>query len=226
MIFAGDFEFKNFWILLNILITICLLPVPFHFFLPNLLGFSEEDINCYNYNDIFLSLHEDYERANPISKKKGNQKFIKVLKENDLISSEIYLKLMHDIENNQTDNFQNYYSENTTLEKNMKNQNQKKFFSIVNTNLSRETMKNPFKKENIFKNKNVKKENRKENVKKEFLKKKTIINPFVVSYLVDNISANKERIVIKIRSLSHHIAYYYYCIRFRFTKRKKKQISL
>jgi hypothetical protein len=125
------------WIWINLLISVLLLPVPFNFLLPELLGVTEEELNNRNYNEIYLTLHEDYERANPITKKTGLQRFVEVLKENEIITSENFLKLMEDIDNKQSNNIENYYSNNDSLQKNIIHQQKNKFLSIVNKNITK-----------------------------------------------------------------------------------------
>ena len=105
---------------------------------PNLLGITEDEINPNTYDSVYLNLQEDYERANPITKKQGLQKFIKVLRDNDLITSENYLLLMEDIDNKHSLNFENYYSQNKSLKTNIENNKQNKFLSMVTGNISKQ----------------------------------------------------------------------------------------
>lgn len=115
-----------------------MLPIPFIYLVPDIIGVTEEELNDFDYDDIYLTLHEDYERANPITKKFGLQRFVEVLKNNELITSETFLKLMTDIDNKQSDNIDNYYSSNENFKMNLLHQQQTKFLSIVNKNISKE----------------------------------------------------------------------------------------
>ena len=81
-IFLRDAE-KNFspnWNLINLILFIIIMFIPYHSFKINLLGIKEGEVTKGSYDEYELMFPTDYEKQNPLTKKKAMIKYFKKLR--------------------------------------------------------------------------------------------------------------------------------------------------
>ena len=81
-IFLRDAE-KNFspdWNLINLILFIIIMFIPYHGFKINLLGIKEGEVTKGSYDEYELMFPTDYEKQNPLTKKKAMIKYFKKLR--------------------------------------------------------------------------------------------------------------------------------------------------
>jgi len=110
----GDFIFlrgaeKHYstFSLLNLILFIVLIFIPYHSFKFNLLGFKEGEITKGAYEEYELIFPTDYEKQNPLTKKEGRIKYIKKLRDMNHIDKFQYQFLINNI--NKESSMVNYY---------------------------------------------------------------------------------------------------------------------
>ena len=96
----GDYIFKydvyetRVWQLTNIILFGILTIIPYHFcidyFAKCFINLKESNIHNKKLDEIYFSFFNDYERANPMTKKEGIKKYLEGLKERGIISTQIY----------------------------------------------------------------------------------------------------------------------------------------
>ena len=99
-IFLSDIKENNKWPFLNILLFGLLILIPYNqIFNFDFIGINESDLKQEKYEDIYFTFYNDYERANPMTKKDGMKHFINKLKEKSFIKGEEYNEILKNIEN-------------------------------------------------------------------------------------------------------------------------------
>ena len=94
----NNFKNNNFGYV-NLIITSILMIFPKNYIFDyNFVGIKESEINKVKYRDIYFNFYNDYERQNPITKKKGLINYLKKLKENKKISENVYEKAVKNID--------------------------------------------------------------------------------------------------------------------------------
>ena len=79
-IFLSDIYSTKGWSLANIIILGILIIVPYQYLLNHdFIGFKESEINKLTFDEVYFEFYTDYERANPMTKKKGMENYIKKL---------------------------------------------------------------------------------------------------------------------------------------------------
>jgi hypothetical protein len=73
--------------------------VPFEYLIPIFIGDSA-DSNEILYTDHFLKFKETYDRANPLTKKKGYENYLEKLKEKGLITEDQFFKFVESLNKN------------------------------------------------------------------------------------------------------------------------------
>ena len=144
---AGDFIFKKdvydtkLWSFLNIIIFGVLIIVPYNYFLnyiiKDILNLKESRIHKTSLDNEYFSFFNDYERANPMTKKEGLTNYLNGLKSKGYISDTIYKE---NIENLQNVNLMHLYyneSKNRNILKSQKSiinkENNYKFNILIRT---------------------------------------------------------------------------------------------
>ena len=105
----GDYIFKNdvyeteIWSLVNIILFGCLIIIPYHYFInyliKNNLGLNESEVHTNKLEEVYYKFYNDYERANPMTKKRGTINYLQALKERRIISEATYNKNIQNIDN-------------------------------------------------------------------------------------------------------------------------------
>ena len=93
--------------LLNLILFIVIIFIPYHSFRFNLLGFKEGEITKGSYEEYELIFATDYEKQNPLTKKEGMIKYITKLRDMNHIDKIQYQFLMNNI--NKESSMVNYY---------------------------------------------------------------------------------------------------------------------
>ena len=105
----GDYIFKKdvyetrLWPLLNITIFGILILMPYkyiiNYFIKYNIYLKESYIHKLCLNDVYFSFFNDYERANPMTKKEGIINYLNGLKDKGIISDSIYQENMKNLQN-------------------------------------------------------------------------------------------------------------------------------
>jgi hypothetical protein len=94
----------------GVLITGCLCLVPFHHLLKiTLVGLSEQEVNQKSYLEAYFDFGIDYERANPITRKKGFGNYLDLLLKKDIITADEHVKLVENLNSQNTVNILEVY---------------------------------------------------------------------------------------------------------------------
>ena len=115
----GDYIFKNdvyetkIWSLINIILFACLIIIPYHYIidylLKNNLGLKESEVHTKKLEEVYYQFYNDYERSNPMTKKRGTINYLIGLKEKGIISEAVYNKNVQNLDN--VNLMKLYYSE-------------------------------------------------------------------------------------------------------------------
>ena len=98
-VFLRDKNKVDYWSFANLFIFFILLIVPYGQYLDfNFIGVNQSQIINKNYNDVYFTFYNDYERMNPFTRKIGTINFLKRLKEKDYISEEEFQNQKKQIE--------------------------------------------------------------------------------------------------------------------------------
>jgi hypothetical protein len=87
----------------------------------SLVGSAENEINQKTYLEAFFDFGIDYERANPITRKKGFENYINLLFEKNIITTDEHVKLLESLNSQNTVNIlEVYYNTNLNPSKQTK----------------------------------------------------------------------------------------------------------
>ena len=105
----GDYIFKNdvyenrIWPLTNIILFGILFLIPYHFIIDKLaryfLNLRESKIHKKSLDDVYFSFFNDYERANPMTKKEGILNYLKGLKKTGIVSDKTFKENIENLDN-------------------------------------------------------------------------------------------------------------------------------
>ena len=99
-VFLRDEEKDNKWNFINIMVFGILIIIPYNeIFNFDFIGINESDLKQEKYEDIYFTFYNDYERANPMTKKEGMKRFINKLKEKNFLQENEYNEIQKNIEN-------------------------------------------------------------------------------------------------------------------------------
>ena len=99
ILFLRDKYYTNYWTYINLSIFLLFLFLPYGQYLTfNLIGVNQSEIINNNYNDVFFTFYNDYERMNPFTRKIGTINYLKKLKDKDYISEEEFQRQKKQIE--------------------------------------------------------------------------------------------------------------------------------
>ena len=85
--------------LIKIIVFAVLTVLPYKKFLKrNYIGMLESDISNVEYKDKYFTFSMDYERANPITRKKGTKHYLEKMLKFGKITKDRYLELIHEID--------------------------------------------------------------------------------------------------------------------------------
>ena len=106
---VGDYIFKSdvyetkIWSLINIILFGCLIIIPYYYFIDyimkNNLDLKESKVHKKKLDEVYYNFYNDYERANPMTMKRGRINYLKSLKERGIISDTIYTKNIQNLDN-------------------------------------------------------------------------------------------------------------------------------
>ena len=99
--------YRTNWSLINLILFIIIAFVPYHSLKINFLGVTEGETSKGSYDDYVLMFPTDYEKENPLTKKKAMIAHFKKLREMNLIDKNQCEFLIKDIQNEST--MDNYY---------------------------------------------------------------------------------------------------------------------
>ena len=86
-IFLNDVYEKKTWSLVNIIVFGVMIILPYHQLLSiDYLKFEESQIHEKEYNDKYVDFLNDYERANPMTKKEGEMRYVEQLEKKHKIN--------------------------------------------------------------------------------------------------------------------------------------------
>ena len=89
---------------------------PFaRFFKIDLVEINESEVNKYEYDDVYFEFNLDYERANPITRKDGIEKYVKKLLDKNFITKDQYEKVLERINNKKFINLMKLYYKNDRI---------------------------------------------------------------------------------------------------------------
>ena len=161
-IFIFDNYKNNIWAIFNIFLFLILLLIPFNQISQiDCIGVKESEIKKdVNYDNCFFKFYNDYERANPMTKKEGMKNFVYNLKENGLINELDYNLTFNNIDNinlmetyfKTRKNFNNYLiqmalvsiinKEELNLNNNEINENCQNHKNLINNNETKSDIEN------------------------------------------------------------------------------------
>ena len=120
--FIGNYLFLSsinkthkFWHTFNFIFFIIIAFIPYHSFRFNLLGISEGEAKKISYEDCELMFPTDYEKQNPITKKKAMIKYLKKLEQMNFIDKYLSDYLKNNV--NKETVMDNYYITSKNIEK-------------------------------------------------------------------------------------------------------------
>ena len=86
-IFLNDAYEKRTWSLVNIITFGVMIILPYHQLLSiDFLKFDESQIHEKEYDDKYVDFLNDYERANPMTKKEGEMRYVEQLEKKNKIN--------------------------------------------------------------------------------------------------------------------------------------------
>lgn len=91
----------------GVLIIIPIAPILKSF---NYVGFEEKDVLLKEWDDVYFDFKEDYERSNPVTKKKGNMTYLEKLYEKKYIDDEEFNLFREKINNKEEVNVVEIYN--------------------------------------------------------------------------------------------------------------------
>ena len=105
----GDYIFKydvyktKIWPLTNIILFGILTIIPYHYlidyFAKCFINLKESNIHKNKLDDVYFSFFNDYERANPMTKREGIKNYLNGLKERGIISEKTYNENTNNLDN-------------------------------------------------------------------------------------------------------------------------------
>ena len=105
MLALGDFIFLrdkykvDYWSYSNIIVFFILFIIPYGQYLNfNFIGVNQSQIINKNYNEVYFTFYNDYERMNPFTRKIGTINYLKRLREKDYITEEEFQNQKKQIE--------------------------------------------------------------------------------------------------------------------------------
>jgi len=115
----------NMWCIVNISVFTVLLFFPFHnFSLPNMITVTEDEICKEAYKESYIDFHNDYERSNPITKRKGFENYFEAMFNAGEIDEHEYRSILEELK--KEDNFFDEYFRNSCSFSLFKQNNQKR----------------------------------------------------------------------------------------------------
>ena len=154
MLAIGDFIFleeennKGILTILNVIIFGALIIVPINqIFDIDFIGINESDLNTEKYEECYFTFFNDYEKANPMTKKEGIKNFMLKLEKDGLISRSEYSQIIANFDN--ANLMETYYKARKNLGNSMAQQafvNRKKMSTLrKKTNHRKSTLLQTFK---------------------------------------------------------------------------------
>ena len=114
-IFLSEISDQNVFGILSLIITGVICVFPFHSFLKcNFLAIKEFEILDKDYYHYYFDFMRDYERTNPITRKKGNRNYIEKMKEKELISEEMFKEMTFQLAEDNLNVIEAYYKNNSS----------------------------------------------------------------------------------------------------------------
>lgn len=111
----------NKFSVISITIFSILLIIPYHrFFKWKCLGVKETDVLKKSYMDCYFDFSIDYERQNPITKKKGNHIYLERLMEEGIITQEMFLDLSQKLDSENVNIMELYYRRSANVQTKLK----------------------------------------------------------------------------------------------------------
>ena len=139
----------NSWSKLGLISTLILMVIPLHKMLPEMLLYTEDEVNIKSFHDCYLSFTNDYSRSNPMTRIKGFSKYLAALFEKNEISEEKYRELDNLLNSKNMDNMDDLFKFNfahhimlKTFGRNLKNQNLQ--LNIINYQVSNHNVEQNF----------------------------------------------------------------------------------
>lgn len=115
-IFQHDSYINKTWPIVCLVVFGGLILIPVHSFLTfYCLGIDETEVLDKKYLDAYFEFGIDYQRANPLSTKKGVQIYLERLKEADIITSEEYEHLCQVLDKEQINILNIYYRNSANI---------------------------------------------------------------------------------------------------------------
>lgn len=109
-IFLGNVYNNNQFALPMIVLFGAIIIIPYHRFLRcQCLGQNEADILTQPYDSFYFGFSTDYERQNPLSKRKGNQQYLEKLLEQKIIDDNTYAELAQKMIKEEVNMIELYY---------------------------------------------------------------------------------------------------------------------
>ena len=154
MLAIGDFIFleeennKGILTILNVIVFGALIIIPINqIFDIDFIGINESDLNTEKYEECYFTFFNDYEKANPMTKKEGIKNFMLKLEKDGLISRSEYSQIIANFDN--ANLMETYYKARKNLGNSMAQQafvNRKKMSTLrKKTNHRKSTLLQTFK---------------------------------------------------------------------------------
>ena len=107
--------YRTNWSMINLILFVILAFIPYHSLRINFLGTTEGETSKGSYDEYSLMFQTDYEKENPLTKKKAMIKHFNKLREMNLIDKYQYEYLIKDIQKEST--MDNYYKTSKNIGK-------------------------------------------------------------------------------------------------------------
>jgi hypothetical protein len=132
---SESFAFDNFpligWVAFFFFLVLTL--VPYQLFIRCVfLGVKEKDVVDKPYLDAYFEFTQDYDRANPLTRRKGIQIYLERLRKEGIVGEEEYNKLMESLQSEDVNILELYYRSNANVAKKAETKIQNLFKPIYN----------------------------------------------------------------------------------------------
>jgi len=98
IVFLGNIYSK--WSVIVIIVFSCSLAFPFHLYMKNLLDIEEQDVVKTTYWSVYYKFDDDYLRSNPLTKQKGQEKFLEAKYKAKDLTEEEFRRMLNEIKRN------------------------------------------------------------------------------------------------------------------------------
>jgi hypothetical protein len=132
-IFLENVFLHNQWAIISLIVFVVILSLPLHFLLKcDLDGVNEYDILKKEYESCVLDFPTNYDRQNPITKRKGDHRYLERLKEAEYITDQQYCEFCEKMIDEDLNMLEIYYRNSADIRIREKNKISNNFLKSYN----------------------------------------------------------------------------------------------